>query len=221
MKIFFGGALLLLAACAAKIPATTVIIVQQSPESCSIEAPIASTPISQVPTATVKEASLRSSGLTAAVYYLESGTSALPDFSKLQPQSTFPVTSINVSARESHLGFPGVDEREEWFGINYTGDFVVSEAGKYRFRLTADDGAELLIDGKKLISNDGIHPPATKEGEVFLSKGLHRIQVPYFQGPMYHIALVLEVAEPDKNFIIFDTDQPLGGKVRPEFGMLE
>lgn len=37
----------------------------------------------------------------------------------------------------------------------------------------------------------------------------HQIQVPYFQGPMYHVALVLEVSAEGSSFVVFDATQPL------------
>ena len=94
-------------------------------------------------------------------------------------------------------GFPGVTDRFEWFAIDYTARFWVSEPGKYRFALASDDGSILYIDGKKVIQNDKQHPVVEKAGSVNLKMGEHAIRVSYFQGPRFQVALVLRVARPD------------------------
>ena len=46
-----------------------------------------------------------------------------------------------------------------------------------------------------------------KEGKVRLKAGVHRIRVSYFQGPRFHVALVLRVAGPrDNELRVFHTD---------------
>ena len=94
-------------------------------------------------------------------------------------------------------GFPGVTDRFEWFAIDYTGRFWVSHPGNYRFALASDDGSILYIDGRKIIANDQQHPVIEKSGTVKLKQGAHAIRVSYFQGPRFHVALVLQVAGPD------------------------
>jgi hypothetical protein len=67
-------------------------------------------------------------------------------------------------------------------------------------------GAKLFIDGKPIVDADGLgrREPG---GSVKLSSGIHQIRVPYFQGPRYHLCLILRVSRPgDPSFRVFDTD---------------
>ena len=65
----------------------------------------------------------------------------------------------------------------------------------------------LYIDGKKVIDNDGQHSVEEKEANVKLKSGVHSIRVSYFQGPRFHVALVLRVAGPkEKELRVFHTD---------------
>jgi len=96
---------------------------------------------------------------------------------------------------------------DEWFGIEYTGRFYVTLAGDYYFQLTVDDGAEVIIDGKTIVSIDGVHPVRTEEGRARLKVGWHEIRIPFFQGPAPYIALVLEVEPPKGKRRIFDVTE--------------
>jgi hypothetical protein len=211
--IFFLAGMSFCACAIRQLPAAPNVVVVQLENSCSVEpsAPqiTEKTPPQAEPTAPLVELVPVSTGLQGDLFYIPSGTQTLPDFSKLEAEKTLKTNTLNVTARLADDGYPGVDE-VEWFGIDYHGTFLVDASGEYTFRLTADDGAELIIDGKKIISNDGIHPPTSKDASIKLSKGAHQIRVPYFQGPEYHIALVLEVAQSGKGFTLFDTDKPLG-----------
>jgi outer membrane protein OmpA-like peptidoglycan-associated protein len=134
--------------------------------------------------------------LRGQIYYLDEGADHLPDFSQLRPQGTISTTVLNVPGQSFEQGFPGVTDRFEWFAIDYRGAFAVPAAGTYRFRLTSDDGSRLIIDGRPVIENDGIHGVSDVEDSVQLAEGVHAIEVQYFQGPRYEVALVLEMAVP-------------------------
>jgi hypothetical protein len=79
----------------------------------------------------------------------------------------------------------------------------LSEAGEYGFRISSDDGAKLVIDGKLIIDNDGQHPPKEASGKVQLGAGDHDMVLEYFQGPRYQINLQLWVTPPRKPEEIF------------------
>ena len=57
----------------------------------------------------------------------------------------------------------------------------VATAGEYTFRLTSDDGSELLIDDNLLIDNDGLHGEEAKDGTVTLTAGYHKLRINYFE----------------------------------------
>ena len=146
-------------------------------------------------------------GLRGDIYLLRPGTERLPKFEKLESVGSIYTASLNVPPRDFSLGFPGVTNRFEWFAIDYNGKFWIDTPGTYRFLLTSDDGSKLYIDGRKVIDNDGTHPAQTEEGQIKLSGGSHRIRVSYFQGPRFHVALVLLVAGPDDlDWKVFSTD---------------
>jgi outer membrane protein OmpA-like peptidoglycan-associated protein len=128
----------------------------------------------------------------------------LPDFARLSSVGTVYATRLDISPRSYTEGFPGITDRYEWFGIDYAGTLGVQRAGRHRFRLTSDDGGRLSIDGKRVIDNDGLHAPSSKEGEVNLGAGAHDVRVEYFQGPATQIALVLEMAVGDEPFRVLD-----------------
>src|SRR5580698_1509579 len=147
------------------------------------------------------------SALQGRIYNIRQGTKKLPNFRKMKPVGTIYTTSLNIPPQDFQQGFPGVTTRFEWFAINYSGRFWVEKAGDYGFSLISDDGANLYIDGERVIENDGQHPPRERVGAVQLSHGVHEIRVSYFQGPRYHVALVLKMAAPGEELRIFNTDE--------------
>lgn len=145
-----------------------------------------------------------SAGLTGQIYAIQENTNKLPNFRRQKPIGTIYTYSLAVPARDFKEGFPGISDRVEWFAIDYNGRFWVETAGEYEFALTSDDGSRLSIDGKKVIDNNGEHPPQTLAGKVKLGRGVHAIRVEYFQGPRFHVALMLEVMPPGGEKRIFD-----------------
>jgi hypothetical protein len=89
--------------------------------------------------------------------------------------------TLDIPERHFSDGFPGVSNRSDWFLIDYTGAFTVSEYGSYDFRLHSDDGSYLYIDDKLVIENDGKHAPRSRSGSIALGVGWHRIKVRYAQ----------------------------------------
>ena len=148
------------------------------------------------------------SGFRGEVYHIKPESRKLPDFSKLKSEGAIYTPALNVPSRSFHEGFPGVSDRFEWFAIDYTARFWVSEPGTYRFALASDDGSILYIDGKPVIRNDGVHPVVERTGDMKLKKGVHSIRVSYYQGPRFHVALVLRVLKPAHDgWRIFHTDE--------------
>jgi hypothetical protein len=145
-------------------------------------------------------------GLRGVIYYIPKGTQRLPDFSRLKPAGAIYTSSLNIPPQDFHEGFPGVTDRFEWFAIDYTGRFWIDKPGLYTFVLTSDDGARLYIDDQLIADNDRQHQPEDRTGSLRLQSGIHRIRVPYFQGPRVQVALVLEVAGPGEKLRVFSTD---------------
>ncbi|WP_052573238.1 PA14 domain-containing protein [Haloferula sp. BvORR071] len=101
---------------------------------------------------------------------------SLPDFSKLK--------ATNVE--EEHDGKISIKKAgaTDLFGMVWEGDLNVSEEGEYLFRLDADDGARVVLDGKPVVEVSGIGPMdggRAKNGSAKLSAGPHKIRVEYFE----------------------------------------
>ena len=143
-------------------------------------------------------------GLTGQIYKLNPNAKKLPNFGKLKPVGTIYTYSLAIPPRDFTEGMPGVPDLLEWFAIDYSGRFYVTEPGEYRFFLTSDDGSKLWIDDKEVVDNNGLHVPETVDGKIKLAKGVHTMHVTYFQGPRYHVALMLEVVPPGGSKKTFD-----------------
>jgi hypothetical protein len=129
----------------------------------------------------------------ATVCFLPKSTRSALSLDGCKPVTTFSTNEINVSPRRFKRGFPGIEDRVEWFGIDYSGRFEVRAAGYYTFRLLSDDGAVLFIDGERVLDNDGIHVPVSGKMSMPLSAGEHDFRLLYFQGPGGRLALQLFV----------------------------
>lgn len=134
--------------------------------------------------------------LQGLVYFIPETSAKFPDVSAMVPTAALFTNELNIAPRDFKEGFPGVDNRFEWFAIKYTGSFVAPKAGAYGFRVLSDDGAIVRVDGTLVVDNDGVHPPQEKRGTINLTSGKHTLEVDYWQGPRYQIALQLWVTPP-------------------------
>ncbi len=103
--------------------------------------------------------------------YYHGQWNSLPDFDSLKPIKEGILDDFSLSERT----------RDDQFGFRFTGYLEIKEAGEYTFHLGSDDGSKLVVDGKELINNDGIHPTVTKTAAVQLNEGFHKIVVTYFE----------------------------------------
>jgi hypothetical protein len=67
------------------------------------------------------------------------------------------------------------------FIVHAIANLTVPTAGSYTFRLTSDDGSELLIDEQLVIDHDGLHGAEDKDGAIELTAGMHALRVNYFE----------------------------------------
>jgi mono/diheme cytochrome c family protein len=105
--------------------------------------------------------------------YYEGTWDRLPDFSKLTPRLKGEAAGFDLS----------LALRPNNFALTFEGYLKIIREGTYRFILTSDDGSKLLIDGKTVVNNDGVHAPTTAFGTAKLPPGMHPILVSFFQGP--------------------------------------
>lgn len=105
-------------------------------------------------------------------YALYTGTwDALPDFGRLAPVETGRVRGLELP----------LTRPADHFGVVYRGSIHVARAGLHRFALSSDDGSEIWIDGRRVVSNDGLHATLGRAFEVELTAGAHAFEARYFE----------------------------------------
>jgi len=127
------------------------------------------------------------------VCFIEPTVQRLTDITECAPVATFFTNVLDVAPRRFDSGFPGLGQRTEWFALKYRGKFRVHKDDSYTFRLLSDDGAQLHIDGRQILDNDGQHMPRSVSCNTRLSAGEHDFYVFYYQGPAVFLALQLFV----------------------------
>lgn len=85
--------------------------------------------------------------------------------------------------------------RSDGFIAQLDGFLHAPVAGTYHFFLSSDDGSRLLIGGRQVVLNDGIHPDTERHGEIVLESGVHPIRIEYFEAAGEEV-LNLDVVPP-------------------------
>ena len=96
----------------------------------------------------------------------------LPEFIELTPAR---------SGITNKFSLDGIKTTDIYFGLVMHAFVNIKNAGEYTFFLISNDGSKLLIDHRELIDNDGAHGSVEETGKTNLSKGIHLIEVRYFQ----------------------------------------
>ena len=69
------------------------------------------------------------------------------------------------------------EDMEDFFALQFKAELKIEVSGKYLFNTFSRNGAELYIDGKRVIQNTGNQ---TIYGEIELSQGIHQVELNYF-----------------------------------------
>jgi mono/diheme cytochrome c family protein len=88
------------------------------------------------------------------------------------PATTGPVRGFDVVK---------LAERRDNFVVQLDGFLHAPTAGTYHFYLSSDDGSRLLVGGRQIVENDGIHADTERHGEIVLEAGVHPIRVDSFE----------------------------------------
>ncbi|MGB2868866.1 MAG: family 20 glycosylhydrolase [Bacteroidota bacterium] len=104
--------------------------------------------------------------------YYEGNWDSIPDVRQLVASKVGSAFDIALDAAPHGTG---------GYALQFDGFFDVDSSGEYTFYLVSDDGSKLAIDGKELISNDGLHGSLELSSKVTLTAGKHGINVIYFQ----------------------------------------
>jgi alpha-L-fucosidase len=102
--------------------------------------------------------------------YYEGQWSKLPDFNNLKVAEKGICIQPDLAVKKQAFNY----------GLVYSGYLSIPETNVYQFQLTSDDGSLLRIDGKTLL-NDGLHAMETKTLNIALEKGLHPVEIQFFQ----------------------------------------
>jgi hypothetical protein len=110
-------------------------------------------------------------GLGVKYKYYEGSWTQLPDFSKLTPKSEGVVHNFSITKRD----------RDSGYALRFNGQINIPLEGQYSFFVRSDDGSQLLIDDQPVVSNASVNGITETNGSVYLTAGLHGIEVQYFQ----------------------------------------
>lgn len=105
-------------------------------------------------------------------------------------QGVMPRISIKEAAADDH------------FAYEFRTLIDIPVRGIYRFYTYSDDGSVLLVDGQKVVDNDGGHSARRAAGKVALEAGLHELRLLYFED---YMGQTLEVSYSSR----FDTESLL------------
>ena len=150
-----------------QVTATSVVTARSFHDGKAVSAAVART-FTQVPPAPPVEPVAPNQGLRF--------TRHLASWSKIPDgHQRLPAESMGTAATVS-IGKAG----GEHVALRFSGFLDVPQDELYRFALTSDDGSKLWIDGKVVVDNDGLHGAIEKVGTRALGKGLHPIEVVWF-----------------------------------------
>jgi len=113
--------------------------------------------------------------------YFDLGVSG-EDFPKLETSKKPTLTRVDkqINFRSTGPSFPGT-KMTNYFAIRWTGKIKIPKDAQYTFFLESDDGSRLLIDGKTVVDNGGLHEMQEQMGSVELKAGEHEIRIDYFE----------------------------------------
>ena len=110
-------------------------------------------------------------------------TNATPSFTGTSSVIDFFNGVGGSGAFSNNFAFPG--NLSSNFGVDFKANLNITADGNYTFRTNADDGVQLLIDGTAVITDSTEHPPLNFfSNALALTRGLHSIELLYFQGPV-------------------------------------
>lgn len=120
-------------------------------------------------------------GLRYALYELDASPKALPDFPRLKPARN---GIAPAQLLEGGIDVTAIAKgRPDRFALHLSGYLRIPRDQVYNFHPRGDDGARLLLDGRRVVelNTHCVADPWEAEGNVGLKKGYHRIDIFYYQ----------------------------------------
>ncbi|MEM7522333.1 MAG: Hint domain-containing protein [Pseudomonadota bacterium] len=109
----------------------------------------------------------------------------------------------NLDALASNASAAVLGDSGELFGLRVTTTIDITTAGVYTFDVRSDDGVILYVDGVPVVSDDSLHAPRNRDGDIDLSSGQHEITIIYFERTGQNV-LEVDIQGPD-----YPTEIPL------------
>lgn len=119
-------------------------------------------------------------GLVAEYFALASGPNTFPTLPSTQ-KPTFARVEKNVDYADVTGDFYGTRLTDNFYA-RWTGFLRAEKAGKFAFWTESDDGSRLILDGKVVVDNGGVHPMTEKSGSADLAAGDHEVKIEFYQG---------------------------------------
>lgn len=99
------------------------------------------------------------------------------EFNRVQDMESLYPVAFGFMPEPSILNAPVVDH----FGYIWEGLIYVPVRGVYGFGTRSDDGSVLVIDGRKVVDNDGSHGAVFSTGRIALDRGWHAYRLLFFE----------------------------------------
>lgn len=105
-----------------------------------------------------------------------------------------------VNFPEGRPMVPGAES--DRFSLQVQGPFRATTAGHFTFTVASDDGAELFINGERVVDNRGEHPMREASGTVWLEAGDHQLALHYEQlGGAHGLVAWWSLADGDRRLL--------------------
>ena len=157
-------------------------------------------------------------GLVCAVYdsnVVNRNNGLISILASATPKFTKVIELFDVGDSQAANGFPKFTAAEqaligtEDYALDCDGYINIPVSNMYNFRVLSDDNVRLAINNVALINADTLHAPTwNTAAPTLLYKGLNKINVLYYQGPLTQIALKLQISGPTSSGIPAYTDVP-------------
>ncbi len=123
-----------------------------------------------------------------AIYFETDGEGASPSISKIM-NGEYPKLLekdedfIDYTDTASYGGVPWPEEIgvTDTFAAHWIVTFKADVACNYVIRTYNDDGVMVYVDGQTIIDDWHLHAPSWNTGEIYLTKGEHRIDILYYE----------------------------------------
>ena len=127
--------------------------------------------------------------------------------SPLNEMPSFDTLELAGSGKADSLDVEKYSDVQDYYALRFTGKLSVPKTGDYLLHIRSDDGAQLFIDGQKLIDNNYNHGMDERpSGFISLTAGMHDLQLDYYNNT-WGKGLVLLAEGPEMKY------QPLLSKI--------